>query len=53
MKACEDKIPTKECKKLKKKGKCKDKKTWKKCMDTCKKCTPGTVPLVICDVGNL
>ena len=41
MKACKDKISSKQCKKLKKKGKCKDKKTWKKCMYTCKKC-PGT-----------
>ena len=40
---CKDKISTKKCKKLKKKGKCEDKKTWKKCMDTCEKCTPGIV----------
>ena len=47
MEACEDKISTKKCKKLKKKGKCEDKKTWKKCMETCKKCTPGTLPLIV------
>ena len=35
---CKDKISTKKCKKLKKKGKCEDKKIWKKCMDTCQKC---------------
>ena len=39
---CKDKISTKKCKKLKKKGKCEDKKTYKKCMETCQKCTPGT-----------
>ena len=44
---CKDKISTKKCKKLKKKGKCQDKKTWKKCMETCEKCTPGTVPLIM------
>ena len=44
---CKDKIKTKKCEKLKKKGKCKDKKTWKKCMETCKKCTPGTVLLIV------
>ena len=42
---CKDKISTKKCKKLKKKGKCEDKKTWKKCMETCKKCTPGTIAI--------
>ena len=41
--ACKDKISTKKCKKLKKKGKCEDKKTWKKCMETCQKCTPGII----------
>ena len=40
---CKDKISTKKCKKLKKKGKCEDKKIWKKCMDTCQKCTPGII----------
>ena len=40
---CKDKISTKKCKKLKKKGKCEDKKTWKKCMETCQKCTPGII----------
>ena len=40
---CMDNISTKKCKKLKKKGKCKDKKIWKKCMETCQKCTPGTI----------
>jgi hypothetical protein len=40
---CKDKISTKKCKKLKKKGKCEDKKTWKKCMETCKRCTPGII----------
>ena len=44
---CKDKISTKKCKKLKKKGKCQDKKTWKKCMETCEKCTPGIVPLIM------
>ena len=44
---CKNKISTKKCKKLKKKGKCTDKKTWKKCMETCKKCTTGTVPLIM------
>jgi hypothetical protein len=38
---CKDKISAKKCKKLKKKGKCEDKKIWKKCMETCQKCTPG------------
>ena len=49
---CKDNISTKKCKKLKKKGKCKDKKTWKKCMETCKKCTPGTLLLIVCGIGN-
>ena len=40
---CKDKISTKKCEKLKKKGKCKNKKIWKKCMDTCEKCTPGII----------
>ena len=40
---CKDKISTKKCKKLKKKGKCENKKIWKKCMDTCEKCTPGII----------
>ena len=40
MEACLDEISTKKCKKLREKGKCKDKKTWKKCMSTCKRC-PG------------
>ena len=38
---CKDKISTKKCKKLKKKGKCGNKKIYKKCMETCQKCTPG------------
>ena len=42
---CKDKISTKKCKKLKKKGKCEDKKTWKKCMETCQKCTPGIIAI--------
>ena len=40
---CKDKISTKKCKKLKKKGKCEDKKTYKKCMETCQRCTPGII----------
>ena len=40
---CKDKISTKRCKKLKKKGKCEENQTSKKCMKTCQKCTPGTV----------
>ena len=40
---CSDKISSKKCKKLKKKGKCEDKKTYKKCMETCQKCTQGTI----------
>ena len=42
---CKDKISSKKCKKLKKKGKCEDKKTSKKCMETCQKCTPGTIAI--------
>ena len=40
---CKDKIATKACIKLKKKGKCGKKKTWKKCMETCQKCTSGII----------
>ena len=40
---CKDKISTKKCRKLKKKGKCEKKKDWKKCMNTCQKCTPGNI----------
>ena len=50
---CKDKLKTKKCKKHKKNGKCKDKKIWKKCELTCEKCTPGTLPLIVCDIGNL
>jgi hypothetical protein len=42
---CEDKHSAKKCKKLKKKGKCENKKIWKKCMETCQKCTPGTIAI--------
>ena len=42
---CKDKISSKKCKKLKKKGKCEDKKISKKCMETCQKCTPGTIAI--------
>ena len=42
---CKDKLSTKKCKKLKKKGKCEDKKTYKKCMETCQKCTQGTIAI--------
>ena len=42
---CSDKISSKKCKKLKKKGKCEDKKTYKKCMETCQKCTQGTIAI--------
>ena len=44
---CKDKMKTKKCKKHKKNGKCKDEKISKKCLKTCKKCTPGTIPLII------
>ena len=40
---CKNKISTKKCEKLKKKGKCENKKIWKKCMYTCEKCTPGII----------
>ena len=40
-----DKISSKKCKKLKKKGKCENKKISKKCMETCEKCTPGTIAI--------
>ena len=40
---CKDKFSTKKCKKLRKKGKCSNKKTWTKCMETCQKCTPGII----------
>ena len=36
--ACQDKISTKKCLKLKKKGKCSDKKVAKKCKKTCELC---------------
>jgi hypothetical protein len=42
---CKDKFSSKKCKKLKKKGKCEDKKTYKKCMETCQKCTQGTIAI--------
>ena len=42
---CKDKLSAKKCKKLKKKGKCEDKKISKKCMETCEKCTPGTIAI--------
>ena len=44
---CKDIHPRKKCKKLKKKGKCKVEKISKKCELTCKKCTPGTLSLII------
>ena len=40
---CKDKLKSKKCKKHKENGKCEDKKIWKKCMLTCKICTPGTL----------
>ena len=39
--ACQDKISTKKCLKLKKKGKCSDKKVAKKCKKTCELCDDG------------
>ena len=42
---CKDKISSKKCKKLKKKGKYEDKKISKKCMETCQKCPPGTIAI--------
>ena len=50
---CKDKHPTKKCEKLKKKGKCKKEKISKKCEFTCDKCTPGTLPLIVCGIENL
>ena len=40
---CKDKFSLKKCQKLKKKGKCDNKKISKKCMETCQKCPPGTI----------
>ena len=50
---CKDKMKTKKCKKHKKNGKCKDEKISKKCLKTCKKCTPGTLTLIVCGTVNL
>merc|ERR1712228_76164 len=36
--SCKDKKKTKQCRKLKKKGRCGRKKVWKKCKKTCNKC---------------
>ena len=42
---CKDIFSSKKCKKLKKKGKCENKKISKKCMETCQKCPPGTIAI--------
>ena len=50
---CKDIHSEKKCKKLKKKGKCNKEKISKKCEFTCDKCTPGTLPLIVCGIENL